>query len=245
VRFGLVVADADGRELVSIDPDGRFIPASNTKILTTAAFYATMAGLDRPDAAGGAAVRFEGKKNAPDLVLEGRGDARMSSAPDCVADCLATLADAVAARTKRVHDVIGDDRVFADERWSPGMSWNNIPTDSGTAVSALTLDDNEIALNVAPGEAGQGARLEGPVYYRVDNRVATVAEGATRIEVTRLPRSLDLLLTGTIRADAKPQRLKLGIDDPAHHAAWRLKALLEARGVRVTGRVATRHVPAP
>ena len=58
-RFGLVVATEDGRELVAIAPDARFIPASNTKMFTTAAAFATLPGLDRPDTAGGAAVRLE------------------------------------------------------------------------------------------------------------------------------------------------------------------------------------------
>ena len=37
-------------------------------------------------------------KRAPDVVLEGHGDARLSSAPDCAVNCLAALADAVAAQ---------------------------------------------------------------------------------------------------------------------------------------------------
>src|SRR6185295_7489995 len=106
IRFGLVVAGEDGRELVAIAPDARFIPGSNTKIFTTAAAFATLAGLGEPDSAGGAAVRLESAGGAaPDVVLEGHGDARLSSAGDCLADCLATLADAVAARTRRVRDV--------------------------------------------------------------------------------------------------------------------------------------------
>src|SRR5205085_6485171 len=32
VRFGLLVADEAGHELVAISPDGRFMPASNTKL---------------------------------------------------------------------------------------------------------------------------------------------------------------------------------------------------------------------
>src|SRR5512139_3672706 len=52
-RFGVLVATADGRELVAIDPDGRFVPASNTKLFTTAAAFALLPGLDQPDAAGG------------------------------------------------------------------------------------------------------------------------------------------------------------------------------------------------
>ena len=122
VRFGLVVATETGRELIAIAPDQRFIPASNTKIFTTATAFATLSGLDVPDAGGGAAVRLEGPSKTPDVVLQGRGDARLSSAPDCVADCLAALADAVAARTRVVGNVIGDDSLFPDERWGQGMS---------------------------------------------------------------------------------------------------------------------------
>ena len=51
-RFGLVVTTEDGRELIAINPDNRFIPASNTKMFSTAAAFATLAGLDRPDASG-------------------------------------------------------------------------------------------------------------------------------------------------------------------------------------------------
>ncbi|MFN3389539.1 MAG: D-alanyl-D-alanine carboxypeptidase/D-alanyl-D-alanine-endopeptidase, partial [Allosphingosinicella sp.] len=53
-------------------------------------------------------------------------------------------------------------------------------------------------------------------------------------------------LSGTVPVAAGPQTLRLGIDDPAHYAAWRLRALLVERGVRVTGAVGTRHrAPGP
>src|SRR6218665_3256209 len=92
-RFGLVVATEDGRELVAIMPDGRFIPASNTKLFTTAAAFATLTGLDRPDNAGGASVALETERGAaPDVRLEGFGDARLSSAAGWAVNCLAALA---------------------------------------------------------------------------------------------------------------------------------------------------------
>jgi D-alanyl-D-alanine carboxypeptidase/D-alanyl-D-alanine-endopeptidase (penicillin-binding protein 4) len=244
IRFGLVVVAEDGRELIAIAPDGRFMPASNTKLFTTAAAFASLPGLDRPDTAGGASVALETERGAaPDVVLEGFGDARLSSAPDCATDCLAALADAVAARTRRVRNVIGDDSFYPDQRWSPGMSWNNIPTWSGTAISALTLDDNELPLRVAPGAVGQPPALEVQPYYQIENRAVTVATGTTDLNIDRLPRSFDLVLTGTIVQGAAPERIRLGIDDPAHYAAWRLRALLEARGVHVGGSVSAHHRP--
>lgn len=243
-RFGLVVTTEDGRELIAINPDNRFVPASNTKLFTTAAAFATLTGLDQPDAAGGAAVRLEGRPRTPDVVLVGHGDARLSSAPDCVINCLAALADAVAARTRRVHDVIGDDTLFPDQRWSPGMSWNNIVTAYGTGISALTLDDNEMRVRVTPGAIGQRPSLEHPPYYRIVNEAVTVADGPTQIRYTRMPGSMEIRVTGRIAAAAEPENLRVGIDDPAHYAATRLRTLLEARGVRVTGEVRVRHRPA-
>jgi D-alanyl-D-alanine carboxypeptidase/D-alanyl-D-alanine-endopeptidase (penicillin-binding protein 4) len=235
-RFGLVVTDADGKEIVAINPDQRFIPASNTKMFTTAAAFATL-NTASPDETGGASVRLEGR----DVILTGNGDARLSSADDCAVDCLATLADAVAGKTRKVRDIIGDDSLYPDQRWSPGMSWNNIPTRSGTATSALTLDDNELSLTVTPGAPGQAPGVSGLPYFTIDNRALTVAGTETSLDFDRAPNSMTLRLSGTIVAGAKPELLHLGIDDPAHYAAWRFKALLEARGIRVTGTVSARH----
>ncbi len=229
-RFGLYVTTLDGREVASVRADERFVPASNTKVFTTIAAFETL-DVDAPDVAGGAAVRLEGR----DVVLVGHGDARLSSANDCVTDCLATLADAVAARTRVVRDVIGDDSAFADERWSQGMSWNNMSSRSGTAVSALTLDDNEIVVTVAPGSvAGDG-------YYAIDDRVS--AGPVTRLAIERAPNARVLRASGTIAAGAAPVRLRGSVDDPAHRAAWRLAGMLRARGVRVTGVLGVRHRP--
>jgi D-alanyl-D-alanine carboxypeptidase/D-alanyl-D-alanine-endopeptidase (penicillin-binding protein 4) len=238
-RFGILVVDDQGRELVAINPDQRFIPASNTKMFTTATALATMGDLTQPDTTGGAAVRLEGR----DVVLIGNGDARLSGADDCTVDCLTALADAVAAKTRVVGDVIGDDTLFPDERWSPGMSWNNIPSRYGTATSALTMDDNELPVTVTPGAVGTPPKIELPSYYTVDNRLVTVPGAKSAIEFDRAPNSYELRLTGTIGADAKPDTLHVGIDDPARYAAWRFVQLLKARGVRVTGTIGVRHRP--
>ncbi|HEX8514246.1 MAG TPA: D-alanyl-D-alanine carboxypeptidase/D-alanyl-D-alanine-endopeptidase [Allosphingosinicella sp.] len=242
-RFGFVVATEDGREIVAIAPESRFIPASNTKMFTTAAAFATLPGVNEPDASGGARVRIEtGRGGPPDIVLEGRGDARLSSRPDCVENCLAALADSVAARVRTARDVVGDDSLFPDQRWSPGMSWNNIPTRSGTATSALSLDDNELLMRVVPAAPGQPPKLELMPYYTVDNRAVTIAAGGTTaLAFDRLPGERSIRLTGTIAAGAEPELLRLGIDDPAHYAAWRFRSLLGERGVRIVGQVGVRH----
>ena len=245
-RFGVVVTDPDGREIIAINPEGRFIPASNTKIVTTAAAFMALSGLDQPDVDGGTRVRIErDAKRKRHVVIEGRGDARLSSAPDCVADCLAVLADAVAAATRKVQDIVGDDTRFADQRWSPGMSWNNIPGKSGTAASALSIDDNEIAMTVTPGAAGTKPTVGLPSYYSIANRAVTGAAGsASTLAFDRAPNGFVISLTGSIAAGASPETLVLSVDDPAYYAAWLLRAMLVARGVKVRGQVSARHRPA-
>ena len=241
-RFGLLVTTLDGEVLVSIAPDERFIPASNTKMFTTAIAYAELPLLQRT--AKGTGVRLETAADGKvDVVLHGRGDALLSSADDCKVDCLQMLADAVAAKTRHVRNIIGDDSWFPDERWGPGMSWNNIQSRYGTGTSALTLDDNELVVKLAPGAVGAAPGVQASGYYIIENRVTTVAGKEEAITADRMPNSRVLRLTGTVGAEVAPMTLRYGIDDPAHHAAWRLRELLRARGVRVDGHIEVRHRP--
>ena len=236
-RYGLLVAALDGAPILAIAPDERFIPASNTKMFTTATAYADLPALDR--AAQGTGVRLD----QGDAILEGRGDARLSSAPDCTVDCLATLADAIAARTRRVRDVVGDDSWYPDERWGPGMSWNNIQSRYGTGISALTLDDNQLAATITPGAIGAPPAVQATGYYAIDNRIIIIPGKEQAIVADRAPNGRLVRLTGTIGQDAAPDTLYFSVDDPAHYAAWRLRDLLVARGVTVTGTIRTRHRP--
>jgi serine-type D-Ala-D-Ala carboxypeptidase/endopeptidase (penicillin-binding protein 4) len=241
-RFGLVVTDDTGNEIVAINPEGRFIPASNTKMFTTAAAFMTMPGLDQPDAESGTTVALRGN----DVILTGFGDARMSSAPDCVVDCLATLADAIAAKTRRVRNIIGDAALWPDIRWSPGMSWNNVAERSGTGIAALSLDSNELPLTVTGSYPGMPPLIGfSSEYFTIDNRAKTIARGPATIDVKRLPFERRVIIFGEMPIDAPPEKIALGIDDPAHYSAWQLAALLKQRGVRVKGEIRSLYKDAP
>ncbi|MCC6925366.1 D-alanyl-D-alanine carboxypeptidase/D-alanyl-D-alanine-endopeptidase [Novosphingobium sp.] len=245
-RFGLLVVDDSGKVVVAINPDQRFIPASNTKLFTTAAAYALLPGVDQPDAEGATQVSLvPGKKKGVfNVVLTGRGDTRMSSAANCQQDCLATLADAVAARTKVAGDVIGDDTRFPDQRWSPGMSWNNFGSNDATATSALSLDSNELMVKALPGTLGKPPLLVVPPYVTVRNEAVTVAPGGkANLVLEHTVNSRDFRLYGELPADAGEWRERIGIDDPAHFTAWTFAAMLKARGVKIAGKIQTSHRP--
>jgi D-alanyl-D-alanine carboxypeptidase/D-alanyl-D-alanine-endopeptidase (penicillin-binding protein 4) len=212
-------------------------------MFVTATAFADLDALQQ--AATGTGIRLEPVgRGSFNVILHGRGDPLLSSMPDCVADCLQTLADAVAVRARTVRDIIGDDSLFPAEPWGQGMSWNNIQSRYGTGISALTLDNNEIAATITPVTGATptiAPTIAGSDYYEIDNRIITVAGTAETIVADRAPGSRIVRLTGTIGAEAAPATLYFSIDDPAQYAAWRLRALLQARGVRVTGSIGTRH----
>lgn len=251
MRWGLVVADMTGRTLVSIRPDERFTPASNVKIATTMAGFAHLEALETSAIASGLTAHMEWDAGAdlPNIVLVGGGDALVRDGADCTEHCLRDIAVQIATTgLTEIGDVVGDDRLFPDERWAPGWSQEDLKHYYGTAVSALTVNDNELWLTVEPGaNIGDPATLtwrEGDALYALENDAVTVSDDQPRtILWERAPGSTTVRVYGTIPRGSASRTYRLGIDDPALFAAMRLRRLLEAEGITVSGRALARHRP--
>ena len=244
-RWGLQVEDKQGHVLASIAPDERFQPASNTKIFITTAVYDAMARGPFPN--GGTQVRLEpGAHGRPHVVLVGRGDALLTDTPDCQRDCLATLADAVAATgIRRVGDVIGDDSFMPFERWTISEALR-----PGTRMvpSALTLNDNEITITAAPGPSeGAPASADMPDLapeVALVNEVTTGPAGSrAQVHAEMIPGQRRIRLFGSLPLGGRSERLSFDVDDPADFAAIRFARLLRARGITVLGQTRPRHAP--
>lgn len=121
------------------------------------------------------------------------------------------------------------------------MSWNNIGTDSGTATSALVIDNNEMPIVVTPGPVGQSPLVTVSPYYTLINQAVTASAGETRLQIDRAVGSRVLRLFGTIKAGGQPWRELTGLDDPADYAGWLIARELVARGVKVRGKVREVH----
>ncbi|NIE79407.1 D-alanyl-D-alanine carboxypeptidase/D-alanyl-D-alanine-endopeptidase [Asaia sp. As-1742] len=249
-RWGILVTDDTGRVLYARHEGQRFVPASNAKLFTTAAALVAYDTLTRPPYQLDTALFLAPRNNgAPNLILRGAADPFLSAAQDCAQQCLTDLADSAArAGLKHVHAVIGDDTLFADTRWGDGWSWNNLSTRYGTAISALTLDDNVASLIVTPGP-GEGAPATVSVItpaYRVVNHVVTRRDAAEAPAIRLFPGNDTEhgsgTLTGTIKPGSTPLTVHSSIIDPAQLAARQLADMLVARGVRVDETKA-RHRP--
>ncbi|MDR3700963.1 MAG: D-alanyl-D-alanine carboxypeptidase/D-alanyl-D-alanine-endopeptidase [Candidatus Sulfopaludibacter sp.] len=256
--WGIQAVDlATGKTLYSLNPDRFFVPASNTKLFTTAMAltrlgpgftFQTRVLSAAPDATG---------RIAGDLRLVGGGDPNLSARPipyqkgpitgnPLVA--MEDLARQIAARgvTRVDGDIIGDDTWYVWEPYAPGWAEDDPLYDYGAPVSALTLHDNTLTLHVAPGgrEGDPAALTLKPAleYYEIDNRIRTVAaDGERQIHYHRAAGSLTLELWGAVPLSNPGEDLLLGIEDPAQFAALALRQALEDRGIAVRGRAIAHH----
>lgn len=250
IRWGLVVAEMDGTELFAANADSRFTPASNTKIVTTMATYHHLDALSGPALNPGTRIFLEPgtEDTPPSLVFVGGGDAMLTDAADCENYCLSDLADQIAALDlPEIHHVVGDDRFFPHERWGIGWGVEDLQYYYGTAISALSVNDNLLWVDVTPGahpgDPAQANWQTGDALFGLINEVTTAAPDAKRkLRIERFPGADQVRLYGEIPAGADPVHLRLAIHDPAEFAARRLAQLLEARGITVAG-TSTRHRP--
>jgi D-alanyl-D-alanine carboxypeptidase/D-alanyl-D-alanine-endopeptidase (penicillin-binding protein 4) len=258
--WGIQIVDlASGKTLYEQNPDHFFVPASNTKLFTTALAltrlgpdftYQTRVMADQPPDGEGqirGAVRLVG---GGDPNLSARAiPYRMGPVTGSPLAAIEELAGQVAARgVKRIEgDIVGDDRWYVWEPYATGWAIDDPRSDDGAPISALTINDNAFTLNVRPGaRVGDLAMLalNPPIeFYRLDNRLRTVAAGAERhIHVERVPGSMDATLWGTIPLRDRGQDMLLGIEDPALYAAKALRELLEQHGIVVTGKALSQHL---
>lgn len=251
--YGLLVTTLDGEEIVAVNPDKRFLPASNVKLITTAAAFDRLGPMDQPDAEAGAAIYLlaTSQDAAPALVLVGHGDARLSDGPDCETDCLTDLADAIeASGVSEFSELMVYDALMRDAPWAHGWSWEDLTYGYGAAASGLNLNDNIITLTIAPAETpGAPALLslgENAGYFPLRNDVVTVAGGEdSDVRVEREPGSRWIRAHGRIAADASARSRTLGLEDPPHFTGWRLMKHLEARGIALRDGMSVWRGPPP
>src|SRR5215469_1025614 len=159
-----VVSLRSGKTLYALNPDKLFTPASNTKLFTTAAALALIG----PDYKFRTTIETNGSLDkygrlSGDLMLVGRGDPNLSGRelPYSMrtqrdadpARVLEKLADELVQKgVKYVDgDIVADDSYFAFERYGEGWSQDDLVWPDGAPVSALTINDNVIFVNILPG----------------------------------------------------------------------------------------------
>ena len=170
---GIQVVDLKtGSALYSRNADRLYLPASNMKLFTAAL------ALERLGPDYRMTTRLV-RAPSGDLILVGGGDPSLSgraypyqkdAPPANPLRAIEDLADqAVAAGILRVDgDIVGDDQLYPWAPYPPSWTEDDMIGEDGAPVSALTVNDNAIALSIHPAaRAGELAAIS----FRTRDRV--------------------------------------------------------------------------
>lgn len=243
-RWSVLAVSVDqGDTLFARNADELLIPASNVKILTTAA------GLDLlgPDYR----YRTFVLAQAPvvngvlrgDVVLYGTGDptlaARQWIGDLGPLDLLAQQLWEVGVR-RVTGDVVGDGTYFGgDVVLDPGWEDHNLNEWYAAPSAALSFNGNLVRVSVRPG-ASTGAPAEVrllPVdsVLGVANRAGTSTGRRSRVRIARRAPADTVVVSGTIGLGARERGWTVTVPDPAFYAASAFREALARRGIPVEG----------
>ena len=245
-----------GRVLYARNAAKAFRPASTLKLVTTAAALDTFGPVARLRTTVETAGRLDGTgRILGDLYLVGRGDPTLGGGRYGDGQPLRTfeeMADAVrrAGVTRIEGRVIGHEGLFAGERRGNDWGWEDLVWSYGAEVSSLSFNDNSVGLKLSPGEQPTDPAvldlLPRSGYYRVVSTVTTGPPGSkSNLRLTRDLGTNQIRLSGAIALGEEPWQGWAALEDPARFAGTVFAEVLEARGVRVMGEVATSSAPLP
>ncbi len=227
-RVGVTVVQAsNGRVLFSHHGDQLFNPASNTKMLTTAAALALLGGDFRYSTSAYGHLPDESGIVEGNLVLRGSGD------PSLTTTDLAELARQLAGRG--VVHVAGD--VVADP------SFRGTPAGGGATPeqNALILDRNTYGLRLHPTVVGKTVAVSldpRDDFFVVDNHAITVKGKRARLQISvvRSEGRVVLSIRGRLGISAGDRVIRRRLPDGAFFVAALFRSLLGDFGITVEGR---------
>jgi D-alanyl-D-alanine carboxypeptidase/D-alanyl-D-alanine-endopeptidase (penicillin-binding protein 4) len=226
--WGILVETIDGETLYSHNARQYITPASNTKLLTTAAALQQLGPQYR--------IRTAIYQTPDGLRIVGAGDPSITQAQ------LDDLAQQVAAAgIRQIDRLVAEDAYFQGSLYNPHWQWEDVQAAYGAPVNSLIFEENSIPLTLFPQNVGQPLRLEWEdaaegKFWQVDNQTVTVAAGEP--EFIELERSLTepiLSVRGQLIAGSQPEATAVAEIDPAQRFVDRLERALVAVGVQVGG----------
>ncbi|MFI9007859.1 D-alanyl-D-alanine carboxypeptidase/D-alanyl-D-alanine-endopeptidase [Actinosynnema sp. NPDC053489] len=248
---GLVVRRADtGAVLFSRDGGERGQPASNGKLLSSAAALDVLGPDFRFRTTAAATGQVRAGVLAGDLHLRGTGDPTMLAADY---DALAAQVAASGVRIVRGR-LVADDTWFDSVRLGTGWAWDDEPYYYNAQISALTVspdtdyDAGSVIVRVAPAAAGQPAVVttDPPTDYVTiaTTAVTGVPGSAADVSVERQHGTNVITVRGSVPAGGAVVREWSTVWEPTGLVASLFEDALARHGVRVVGGTATGATPA-
>jgi serine-type D-Ala-D-Ala carboxypeptidase/endopeptidase (penicillin-binding protein 4) len=224
------------RTLYSRNGDRLFTPASNIKLLTTAAALHRLGGDYRLRTS-----IYSANADSTTLRVMGQGDPTVTDAE------LDALAQQIAqAGVQRVSLLVVDDSYFPGFATNPTWEWGDAQFAFAAPVNSLILNRNAIAVQIAPTQVGSPLSVvvaralpAGPLA--IVNDSLTVASGSPTapLSIWRSGDSPTLRVTGQMALGSNPRTLDLAVLNPAQQFAAALQQALQQRSIPVGQTVIT------
>ncbi|HZI12798.1 MAG TPA: D-alanyl-D-alanine carboxypeptidase/D-alanyl-D-alanine-endopeptidase [Myxococcus sp.] len=229
----------DGTVVFSHNADELLNPASNVKLVTSAAALATLGPEFRYDTEFLVEPELPADGKVKTLYVRGKGD------PSITTERLwGMVSELWHAGVHEVGDIVVDDSWFDAERTPPGYDQEDSDRAYMAPTGALSLNWNAVAIYLRPGSAA-GAKgsveMEPPSdYFVVENQLTTGSRRARRVSVTSDPAGAQQKIV--VRGQLPDERsgavsVWKKIDNPPMYFGQTLKQMLATRGMKVKGKV--------
>lgn len=253
--WGAHVMDAEtGEELFAHHADRSFVPASNTKLYTTAAALVLFGPNHTLETRLWHTGTVRRGTLRGTLHLEAGGDpafgGRYAGAPDPLTP-FRTWADSLAAQG--IRTVQGGIAVhlhgFDPTPLGFGWDWDDEPFCYSAQISPLSIADNCLTVELEGTAPGQPLRYRIlpslPENVQIDNQSLTVAEAEpTFVQYDRSRASNTIVLSSRLAPGERRSHL-VTFENPAQIAAVLFRQILLERGIRVRGTVNVTTAPLP
>lgn len=223
------------------NPQQYLLPASNAKLLTTAAAlqrlgpdYRVRTSVYLTDTTSDPPQTKDSSTAGRELHLVGRGD------PSLTTDSLRELAQQVAqAGVTSVDRLILHDSVFGGDAINPNWDWEDVQAGYGAPVNSTILDRNEIPFILHPQQVGQPLRVEWERSidrrrWRLENRSRTVPPDQPEwLSIGRDLTSPTIRIAGQLIEGSPAEPVSVAVVDPATAFLQQFRNVLTAEGIAV------------
>lgn len=233
-RWGILIQTLDATEpqtLYAHDPDHYFTPASNVKLLTTAAALEQL----------GAQFRFRTSvyhistdANGAVLQVVGSGD------PSFTDEQLQNLAKQIRHQgITRISQLIGVDQFFRSSAVNPSWEWEDVQSGYGASVNRLILNQNLIGLTLIPQTQGHSLQVvwdnptEGQDWQIVNRSRTVTVDDPEFLSVGRDLAQPILYIDGQLRVGSASEPVAISIPQPGQNFLNHFQQALVAQQIQV------------
>lgn len=231
-RWGILVQPLNSSQsLYAVNSRSYFVPASNVKLLTTAA------ALHRLEANYRILTPIYASGNAPQfnrLYLRGKGD------PSLTRQTLQRVARQLRDRgIESIDELIVEDRSLSDTVRHPTWEHYDLNFYYGVAVNRLILNENTFNLILYPQQQGQPLKLEwddaiAARQWQFNNQTQTShADSPYTVEINGNLGKPILNITGQLAINAKPDPWGMAILNPSRYFLDTFRELLELESIAI------------